>query len=125
MRIILMVLLALTGLWDGFTTLWGTSVILGDSSIHYFVSTLMALVTLGLLFSTHEIIETDVASFLGLLLRALWIMGVSYDLFTSYMGNEEFLIGGIANAQQFVVLIGITVVVSGSPIVFSMLRDQL
>jgi len=124
MRGFLLICLGITGLWDGFTTLYGTLAILGADTAQMFISVVMAVVIMGLLFSTRSIMKTDPVSLLGVLLRLLWLTAVSYDLYTSYIGNEEFIIQGIANDQQAVVLLGITILVSGSPIMFSLLQDR-
>ena len=118
----------LASLWDGFTTFHGTANILANNNnvepnIIIIISSVFAIIILGFMWSTVYIWEMD--GFSRLLFIVFWFVAVGYDLYTSYIGNLEFIMRGQVNDQQFIVLVGITLLISGSPIFVSLLSDQI
>jgi hypothetical protein len=120
---ILVVACGLTGLWDGFTTFYGTSQVMGNDGTQIIASAVFAVIIGGFLFGTKVIWESASNAFLSLLLRSLWVIALGYDLYTSYLGNKDFILGGNVNDDQMIILVGMTILVSGAPIIFSYLVD--
>lgn len=75
------------------------------------------------MFGTKFIWEASASSFMSFILRFLWLVALSYDLYTSYHGKQHFILGGNVNNDQMVMIIGMTILVSGAPIIFSYLVD--
>lgn len=121
---ILVIACGLTGLWDGFTTFYGTSQVMGANETQVIASAVFALIIGGFLFGTKVIWESPTNTFLALLLRSFWLIALGYDLYTSYLGNRDFILGGNVSEDQMVILIGMTILVSGAPIIFSYLVDD-
>ncbi len=135
---ILLIACGLTGLWDGFTTFYGTHVILtGSTDVASNISTLaseelikviasafFAVIILGFLFGTKHVWRSNGDIFTSALLRMFWVTAFLYDIYTSFMGNRDIIIGSPGNTNQFVILIGMTILVSGAPIIFSLMLDD-
>jgi hypothetical protein len=121
---IMLLLLSIASLWDGFTTVTGTLDILGIGWPQLLASITFSLVILGFLIGTAKIFDTDESGVAYCIMRILWWFGLSYDLYTSYLGNKNFVLGGYIEGNQILILIGLTVFVSSSPILISVLfRD--
>jgi hypothetical protein len=92
-RVIFIVGLGLAGLWDGFTTFYGTTVILGKSSTQIAASAFFALSIAGFLFGTKYVWKYNEEELLVFVLRTMWIVAFGYDLFTSFVGNRDIILG--------------------------------
>lgn len=135
---ILLIACGLTGLWDGFTTFYGTYVALtGSIEVASNISTLesgelikviasafFAVIILGFLFGTKHVWRSKGDIFTSGLLRMFWIVAFVYDIYTSFIGNRDIIIGSPGSTNQFVILIGMTILVSGAPIIFSLMMDD-
>ena len=117
---LMLVALVCASLWDGFTTVYGTSRILGDDGAQVFASALFGLLVLVFMLNSRTILngqKGDEAS--GCVGRVLWFTAIGYDLYTSWVGNARFLVGNAVNVERTAVLIGVTILVSGSPVLLS------
>lgn len=120
-----MIFFVVAAVWDAFTTFYGTlsifhnnyemgliEMITTDMS-KTFASVGFSLVIVLLLLSAKAVVTT------GWHIMFRIIVGVTflYDVFTSYMGNQSFIMNtsGIT-VSQFFILLGLTLVVSGSTI---------
>ena len=121
--IILIVACFVTGLWDGFTTFYGISQVMGNDKTQVIASAFFAIIIAGFLFGTKVIWEASSSSFISFVLRFLWFVALGFDLYTSYHGNRHFILGGNVNEDQMIMIIGMTILVSGAPIIFSYLVD--
>ncbi len=121
---ILLIACGLTGLWDGFTTFYGTSQIVGDEDIQVIAASIFAIIIGGFLFGTKFIWEYYGEAFLVFLLRSLWLVAFFYDIYTSFIGNRDIIFGQTSGGDQIMILIGMTILVSGAPIIFSFLIDE-
>jgi hypothetical protein len=135
---ILLIACGLTGLWDGFTTFYGTHVILTGSMgiasnisalesgelIKVIASAFFAIIILGFLFGTKHVWRSKGDVFTSSLLRMFWVTAFIYDIYTSFMGNRDIIIGSPGDLNQFVILIGMTILVSGAPIIFSLMIED-
>jgi len=127
MKILLLVIFGIASLWDGFTTVAGTYDILGSGWGQLAGSVAFALVILGFLVGTLELLERyeDWHAFVVCLVSFFWLSAFGYDLFTSYVGNCRFIIGGSLNASKTFILIGLTVFISVSPVCLSYLWKDM
>jgi len=132
MQIILFIT-GFAGLWDGFTTFYGLTEIMGVSDVmelksreitKIIASACFALVITGFLFGTKTIWETSKNNAIAPILKLLWFIAFFYDVYTSFYGNQEFIFSGRSNDEQMMMLIGMTILVSGSPIIYSYLIDD-
>ncbi len=132
MRYFLIIILGLVALYDGFTTVLGTAIILGESTAGISVSILFSLIILAFMISTYPIWDTRVINnwvekqategCLLYFIRFIWIAAFIYDLYTSYSGNKALITGNRqADAGQEAIFIGLTLMVSASPIFLSYL----
>lgn len=130
---LLLIITGIAGLWDGFTTFYGISEIMGVSDVmklrsreitQIIASAFFALVITGFLFGTKTIWEISKNHSVGQLLKLLWFVAFFYDVYTSFYGNKEFILSGRVNDEQMTMLIGMTILVSASPIMYSYLIDN-
>ena len=130
---LLLIITGIAGLWDGFTTFYGISEIMGVSDVmklrsreitQIVASAFFALVITGFLFGTKTIWEISKTHSIGHILKLLWFVAFTYDIYTSFYGNKEFILSGHVNDEQMTMLIGMTILVSASPILYSYLIDN-
>ncbi len=121
----LLVFFILVATWDAFTTFYGTlSIFHSDyemgvvemitSDINKTLAAAgFSLVIVLLLLSAKAVITTG----WHLMFRAIIVITFLYDVFTSYMGNQSFIINtSNTTISQFFILLGLTLVISGSTI---------
>jgi len=123
----LTLIFGISSLWDGFTTVYGTTAILERQEVPQMIAgVLLAAIILGLLYNTSTILNLDYDDVVGISLKLLWFCAFAYDLATSYMGNIAFLITSpeLNEIQKFV-LFGLTFFVTASPILLSLLVNRI
>jgi hypothetical protein len=129
---ILLIITGIAGLWDGFTTFYGITEIMNVSDVmelksremrKIIASAFFALVITGFLFGTKTIWERSSHS-IAPILKILWLIAFFYDVYTSFYGNQEFIFHGHINDEQMMMLVGMTTLVSGSPIIYSYLIND-
>jgi len=113
MATLIKLLIGFGSLWDGFTTVFVTHRILGPGRIQLFASMALAFVVLGLLFSTEKILAAQGRA--KLVVRGCWALALIYDLYTSYVGNSEIILGGDVRGARFLLLIVLTLLTTGLP----------
>ncbi len=102
-------------LWDVLTTVYGTWVLFDHKALFPLLASItFGLVILALLGSVIWIWKTE--GVFGSGFKAAWIVGIAYDLFTSWNGNLNLLFGRSVAGSQFVMLVGLTVFMTLSPI---------
>ena len=121
---ILLLAAGIASFWDGFTTVFGTATILDGGVAAGIAGLLFGLLIMSLMLNSKRVIETSTDSFEGMLFRVLWFIAVFYDLYTSWLGNQEFILGQDASGSRIAVLIGLTLLVSGSPVLVSFLWNK-
>ena len=122
MKGLLIVVFGFAALWDSFTTVFGTVEILGEQGLQVTASVIFAAIIAGFLLSTAYIFHKG--GLVGQILIVFWFIALGYDLFTSYTGNLLFIMGGKVSDVQTIVLIGMTILVSSSPILISLILDD-
>lgn len=120
-KIMLLFGLGAITLWDAFTTISGTSEILGSTGVAFFLAVLFSIMITTFLIKTIPIMENKKDDFLHSGAKFIWFLAISYDFYTSFLGNknliesEDFSLG----VQQYIVIIGMTIFVSSAPIIIS------
>lgn len=122
---LLVYILGTTVLWDAFTTFYGSYILLSIANENpikpILLSILFMSVILGFLLATPSIWGEKRGFIIDWLLRFFWIIAFLYDLYTSYHGNQNFIFSNTIASSQQIMLIGITILISSTPIVFSYL----
>jgi hypothetical protein len=144
---ILLVILGVAALWDGFTTVYGTAKIFGADIVLneerltdqdgltsaerseptgerkffvLFASMLFGSLILGLIISSGVIFTGTnnwLKSFNGL--------AIAYDLLTSFIGNLDLIYAGqIVGVLGWLVLLGLMIFVSGSSVILALLSKR-
>ena len=123
MRSILMILFGAGALWDVTTTIYGTwNILNGNNFFALIASIAFGLVILALLASTLWIWKKE--GVFGLGFKIFWCISIIYDLATSWNGNLSLLFQGRVNGVQYLLLIGLTLFMSLSPIAWTYVQSQ-
>jgi hypothetical protein len=112
-------------IWDAFTTFYGTLAIFHNEyslglvdmvtkDINKTIASIgFSLVIVLLLLSAKAVVTTG----WHIMFRILVGITFMYDVFTSYMGNQSYIIqSSESTVSQFFILLGLTLVVSGSTV---------
>ncbi|MFN0139625.1 MAG: hypothetical protein ACKVQW_06020 [Pyrinomonadaceae bacterium] len=121
---VLIVVLIAASLWDGFTTIYGTLNILGSGGVAIVASLLFGALILSFLLNTQKVWKWE-SDFAGGLLKLFWFVAIAYDLYTAWDGNQAFIVGETKNEKQLIVLAGLTIMISGSPVILSILWEKM
>lgn len=123
-QLMFLMVLASASIWDGFTTMYGILHALGKGHQQMIAAGIFMGIIIALLLNTKKILfESDSEEFSGILLRIFWMLAIGYDIYSSWMGNQAFLIKG-NSIDAKVILAGLTLMVSGSPVLISLLWEQ-
>jgi len=120
-RPLLTIFLGIVTIWDTVTTVYGTYKIFGDGTIQLVVSIGFALLLAGFLIRTIPIIKNPSENLIPVGTKVLWFLAICYDIFTSFTGNMDLILGNATGVQQVVLAIGLTVFVCSAPIGLSKL----
>lgn len=123
MEKVLLIVLICASAWDGFTTVYGTLGILGSGGVPIIAALLFGALILSFLLNTRRVIGWE-KDFAGGFLRLFWVIAISFDLFTAWTGNETFIVGEPNDQKRILVLAGLTIMVSGSPVVLSVVWEK-
>jgi hypothetical protein len=115
MRIFLLIALGIATLWDAFTTVYGTVLILGSGPVQIVAAVLFGILILGFSINTLRIFRLK-TSFVGVLIRLFWFVAICYDFYTSWVANSELLGSGRGGFAENFVLFGVTLMITASPI---------
>lgn len=119
----LMIILALASIWDAFTTVYGTRKVLGDGSLQVAAALLFGALILGFVLNTRRIVKWH-GSFFGVLLKFFWFVAICYDFLTSWIAHTDIFVPDENSALQIIIVIGLTLLVSGSPLLLSGLWER-
>ncbi|SRX74754.1 hypothetical protein [Aequorivita antarctica] len=120
-RSLLIILLGVVTIWDTVTTVYGTYTIFGEGTIQLVVSIGFALLLAGFLIRTIPIIKNPSEELIPVGTKVLWFLAILYDLFTSFTGNMDLILGNATGTQKVVLAIGLTLFVCSAPIGLSKL----
>ncbi|SRR5258708_8443853 len=132
MRGIMIMCFGVGAIWDGITTMLGIATILNArTELDYGLCFVGGLVILGFSLSTKTIFSENNLAFIAM--RFLWAAAILFDVYTAFTGNTQYVIlktqtFNMALLQtlemrQMLVLLVMTLLVSGSPIFISFLVD--
>lgn len=121
---VLLAVLVAASLWDGFTTIYGTLEILGTGAVAVIASLLFGALILSFLLNTQKVFSWE-SDFAGGLLRLFWFIAIAYDLYTAWTGNQAFIVGNTNEQRQMIVLTGLTLMISGAPVILSIMWEKL
>ena len=80
---------------------------------------------MAILLFTSRIWDRDSDGFVVIIMRIFWWIAFGYDLYTSYLGNHDFVMSGnVEGFKELLLLLGLTLVVSASPIFASWVLEQ-
>ena len=115
---------AIAALWDALTTVYGTVTILGEPETisHIMIGVLFGALILIVLLNTRQIFARSGAG--SEFFRIFWTVALVYDTITAWQGNRNFIFPGYLQGQQQILLVGLTAMVSGSPILCSYLMHE-
>ncbi len=114
----LIVIFSIVAVWDGFTTVFGTTVILDGGPQQLGAALVLAAVIMAFLIGTVWIWQEN--GMIGILGKVLWVIALGYDLYTSFEGNRAFLVTSESiEEKKLAILVGLTLLVSSSPIIIS------
>ena len=120
-RSLLIILLGVVTIWDTITTVYGTYTIFGHGTIQLVVSIGFALLLAGFLIRTIPIIKNPSEELIPVGAKVLWFLAVCYDIFTSFTGNMDLILGNSTGTQKVILAIGLTIFVCSAPIGLSKL----
>ena len=146
-KVILLVILGVAALWDGFTTVYGTAKIFGADIVLteerlaaqgglasaegsepigerkffvLFASMLFGSLILGMIISSGVIFTGA-----NIWLKVLNGLAIGYDLLTSFIGNLDLIYAGQAvGLLGWLVLLGLMIFVSGSSVILALLSKR-
>jgi hypothetical protein len=119
-----MLLLGLITIWDTFTTVYGTHLIFGDGFVQMAASIGFSLILTGFLLRTIPIIKNPSDDLIPAGAKILWFIAIGYDVFTSFTGNMDLILGNASGTQKVILAIGLTIFVCSAPIGLSKLYFQ-
>ncbi|HAQ65307.1 MAG TPA: hypothetical protein DCR43_05590 [Bacteroidales bacterium] len=103
--------------WDTVTTIYGTYSILGDGQVQIVLSILFGILLSAFLIRTIPIIKNpDNEDIIAVGAKVLWFLAILYDIYTSFTGNFDLILGQVAGLQKIIIAIGLTIFVSSAPI---------
>lgn len=115
-RTLMGLLLGVVAIWDTVTTVYGTYKIFGDGTIQLVVSIGFALLLGGYLLWTIPIIKNPSEELIPVGAKVLWFLAICYDVFTSFTGNMDLILGNSTGVQKVLLAIGLTIFVCSAPI---------
>jgi hypothetical protein len=133
MKGLLILLFGVGAFWDGLTTMFGVVAMLGANDFRaYLFGIVTGLVILGFGFGTKTIFSE--ASFPYPIFQVLWIIGILFDMYTSFVGTASYLIlhkfgpdAGLfasMSAGQWAFVAGLTVIICSAPMIISFWIDE-
>jgi hypothetical protein len=117
----LILLLAVVTIWDTITTIYGSYTILGEGTVQLLISIGFAVFLAGYLLRTIPIIKNPSEDLVPQGAKVLWLLAICYDIFTSFTGNIELLLGNTSGTEKVIFAIGLTIFVCSAPIGISQL----
>ncbi|MCB0167084.1 MAG: hypothetical protein KDI79_22845 [Anaerolineae bacterium] len=118
MKLFLVIVLLSATIWDVFTTAYGTIQVLGFGPFQIAASILFSALIAAFVINTARILRLR-QGFVGVMVKFFWIIALAYDFYTSWIGNAKLVTQGRGDAQELILLVGLTLLVIASPILLS------
>jgi len=116
----LLVIVVIASAWAAFAVAYGSFTILEPGVISVLATLLFTALIIGFLVATWWIFQWQ-TTFTGVVLKVIWFFALIFGFYTAWVGNKNLIAGDGSTAGQTFLLIGLTVMVIGSPIVLSWL----
>lgn len=116
MKSLLILGLGLVTVWDTITTVYGSYIITGEGSTQLIISIFFALFLAAYLIWSIPILKNPSEEIIPVGAKVLWFLAIIYDVFTSYKGNFDLVLGNVGGTEKIFYAIGLTIFVSSAPI---------
>jgi hypothetical protein len=108
----------IASIWDGFTTLYATLQVLGNGFVQIAAGLLLSALILAFVLNTKRVVSWR-GGFVGALAKLFWFIAFCLDAYTSWIANSALVVPGTGTARETILLIGLTLLVTASPIILS------
>lgn len=127
MNRLLLVPFGLAMTWGAIATFYGVvETLAGSGDMAYLAAVFLTSITTVVLFSTRQAWEGNKGDEqTGCAMQIVWLVALVCSLCASYVGNEALVTAGRSDPGVVVLLIGLTVFSTGSPIIVSKLWRQM
>ena len=134
MQLLLLLIFLIGALWDGITTALGVATAIGaNDPLGYAACFIAGILVLG--FSIFSMPILTFPGLPGIILKLVWLIAIIFDFYTAFIGNAKYVVLRSLNTDigsifqeldifRLLVVIGLTLIVSFSPIVISILFVQ-
>ena len=123
MKWFLFAVLSIATLWDTFTTVYATLDIFGTGPLQIVAALLFAALILSFMLNTRRIMQWQFG-FVGGIIKVFWFVALVCDFYTAWVGNSALLTRGEESAPELILLTGLTLLVTASPILLSVLWER-
>ena len=123
MKLFLFIVLTIASIWDSFTTVYATLSILGTGPLQIVAALLFAALIMSFMLNTRRIMQWR-SGFLGGIVKVFWFVALASDFYTAWVGNSNLLAQGQESTAELIVLTGLTLLVTASPILLSGLWER-
>jgi hypothetical protein len=114
----LLVIVVIASAWAAFAVAYGSLSIFEVGVISVLAALLFTALTIGFLVASWWIFQWQ-TTFTGVVLKIIWFFALIFGFYAAWVGNKNLLASDGLTAGQTFLLIGLTVMVIGSPIVLS------
>jgi len=97
--------------------------IFGTGLLQILAALLFAALILSFMLNTRRIMQWRFG-FVGGVIKAFWFVALACDFYTAWVGNSALLARGQESTPELILLIGLTLLVTASPILLSVLWER-
>lgn len=109
----------LASAFDALAVMYGAVAIFGSGPAQWAVGAVLMVLVLGVTLNSAQVLtEKDT---LGTMLKGLWSVAILVNLGCAYVAFRELLVGGSPDMNERGLLIGLTALMCGAPVFFSLL----
>lgn len=123
MKLFLFIVLTIASIWDTFTTVYATLDILGTGILQIIAALLFAALIMSFILNTRRIMQWR-SGFVGGIVKLFWFVALGCDFYTTWVGNANLLTRGQGDAAELIILTGLTLLVTSSPLLLSVLWER-
>jgi hypothetical protein len=123
MKVFLFIVLTIASIWDAFTSVYATLSILGTGPLQIVAALLFAALIMSFILNTRRIMQWR-SGFVGGIVKVFWFVALACDFYTTWVGNSNLLTRGQEDTAELIVLTGLTLLVTASPILLSVLWER-
>jgi hypothetical protein len=123
MKLFLFIVLTIASIWDTFTTVYATVDIFGTGILQIVAALLFASLIMSFMLNTRRIMQWR-SGFVGGIIKVFWFVALASDFYTAWVGNSSLLTRGQESTAELILLTGLTLLVTASPILLSVLWER-